>query len=478
MTDKEIVDYLRKKEEKYPVNEWVIQGRHIWPLIKMIMCAALSSEDTDGQLVARSQLNKILKKFGNYKDVLSGIDIGNETADVMIFHHNNARHLSLDDSSEFDTNLDPFTLMLEDKYNICSLEYMASSNHESFFRNSTVVDGVIQRAVLRSKFICSVDEKKVSLNGYEQFLGECEIGLKEKLSVINIYRTITFMNNIASFFAKIIRKKNIKLVIAGCGYGTDTAALFMACKDVGVKCMEVQHGLAAGNGHRWYSSWTKMPNDGARYEMLPDIYWCWSHEDESVLNSWVTGRHIVYVGGKPVYNVMNELEVLTKGNSFIPEKHLPNILFTLQPEVNYPEWIVEMIKDTCSEYNWIIRKHPRFDICQAKLIDMISNLPNVYIDGISSIMLEKLLMCADVHVTNHSAVVMDALEFGVKSIILTTEHADAFIEQIEANGAYEANKDNFISVLNLIIFNKKCVIKGLNDRQYENVKFIKEQLEN
>lgn len=478
MTDIDIVNFIARIEERYPVNNWVIHNRHVWPLVKMMICSALPSENDGGQPLVRSRVNKMMMKLGHYKNVLSRFYLDKEEADVMIFHHNIARHLSLDDSSMFDVNLDPFTIMFEGRYHICSLEYMAGNNHNNFFRSSTVVDGAIQRVMLRSKFIRDVDNKKVLLSGYEHFLDECGPRLEKALSVISIYRTITYMNSIASFFAKIIRKKKIKLVIAGCGYGTDTAALFMACKDAGVKCMEVQHGLAAGNGHRWYSSWTKMPQDGTRYEMLPDIYWCWSHEDEAVLNSWSGGLHTVYAGGKPIYSVMNELKKLTIGSSFTPKKQLPNILFTLQPNVNYPEWLVEVIKDTCNQYNWIIRKHPRFDNCQANLIDRISNIPNVYIDGISSIMLEKLLMCADVHITNHSAVAIDALEFNVKSIILSKKHIDCFSEQIKHRDVYVGhNRSNFTKLLkNILVQREENNIFEYNSRKTAALKFLDMQL--
>lgn len=448
MKDSEIVAYLKGIEGKYPVNEWIVSNRHIWPLVKMVICSTLSDSGASDLSRGKSRFNNLRSKVKRYKDIFSFIPNTSHDADVLIFHHNNARNLILDDGTEFDFNLDPFTIMLESECEIYSLEYMSGSNYVKTFRKSFKIDGYINRAHLFSKLNMGDSSAFIHLNKYDDFLNECSEELRGRLEKWKIYQSVVGMNRLSEIFLRMVKRKRIKFVICGCGYGTDTASLFMACKDAGIKCMEVQHGLAAGSGHRWYSSWTKMPTDGSRYEMLPDIYWCWTNRDAGVIESWAQGRHVVHVGKKPIYSVMRDVEEMTENHSFDLPNRNPCILFSLQPGIQYPEWINNVIRKTSINFNWIIRRHSRIDNTQEKLIQDLSGAKNVYINGIESVMLEKLLKQSNLHITNHSAVALDAIEFNVKSIILGSEYEELFSKEIMNGYVYPGYSES--TVINLI----------------------------
>lgn len=459
MKESEIVEYIGSIEDKFPVNEWKLYGRHIWPYIKMSLCNSLKDV---GESRERKEMDsyKGRSKLMHLKDAfLIPQKTTRQSADILIFHHNNARSIILDDGRTFDVNLDPFTLLLEKEYKIESLEYMSGCDHFNTFRPSYIVDGGLERVLLRSRIISKVRNNKIFINEqlpyYDEFINTLDEKIRAKFKKTNLCTQISYINLLSEYFAKIIKDKHIKFVIAGCGYGTDTAALFMACYDLKIKCMEVQHGIAGGSGHRWYTLWKRNPENGRRYEMLPDIYWCWGLADKVAIDSWGGDNHIAIFGHKPIHLVMDEVEELTKKTPFSVKNSKPNVLFSLQPEVNYPDWIVETIKETSIEYNWVIRRHPRNDECQEKMLHKIRSIPSVYIDGIDSIMLEKVIMHSDAHITNHSAVALDALEFGVKTIIIGSEYEDVFRSEIENEEMFLGlNKPQTILLLHKIIENK------------------------
>ena len=250
----------------------------------------------------------------------------------------------------------------------------------------------------------------------------------------------------------------------------------MACQRAGVTCMEVQHGVAGGAGHRWYSSWKKLPESGERYGMLPDLYWCWTKEDKDAIDSWSCGRHVAFQGGRPIQSVLNDLEPLTQKHPFPADNGKKSILFSLQPGVLYSEWLIDTIKGTCEQINWLIRKHPHLDQTQADFIRRISGLPNVHVDGMESILLEKLLAHVDLHLTSHSSVVMDALFWWVPSIILSEKYKQLYQKEIDAGMVvFCGNRESFEETLCEMLKKKKEPVNP-QDLRWQSEQFLEQQI--
>ena len=500
MRECEIVECIEEIERCYPVEQWRMEGRLVWPLVKTILCdylADYTAEDRTDSKEANHECGSAVPanepaasrngwaKLDHVKKALSpsGLLVRCEASDVMIFHHNNARNLLLDDGTAFDYNLDPFTLLLEDSHKILSLEYMAGSNHAVTFRPSSMMDGMLERAFLCARIRAKVKKsagsgENIDLPEYDSFLEQFSKQYPGEgdtlLSVQELRKQVLFMNRLSRAYAALLRKSGVRFVIAGCGYGLDTMSLFMACRDSGVKCMEVQHGLAAGAGHRWYTSWRKMPKDSQRYEMLPDCYWVWSESDAQVMNRWCQGIHTVIPGCKPISCVMDRMEALTKQKPFPIDNHKKNVLLSLQP-IPYPRWIKSVIEETCQQVNWIIRKHPRFEENQAAFLQSLGSLPNVYVEGMETILLEKILAKTSVHITSHSTVCVDALDFGVPSIIFGGEYADLFQKQIEEKQIFVGTHEQAMLDLLWQLTKQDHQVSGIQSRG-DRAKKLLEQL--
>lgn len=81
----------------------------------------------------------------------------------------------------------------------------------------------------------------------------------------------------------------------------------MACKRIGIKAVDVQHGRAGATGQKYYSRWTKFPKN-SNYEIMPDVFWTWTEADKRAIDKWETDKIIAYNGGKPIYATLNQLK--------------------------------------------------------------------------------------------------------------------------------------------------------------------------
>lgn len=474
MNDSAIVQLIGKIEDEFPVNEWKMCGRYIWPLVKMrivdIGYRDEFSNDTRKEKKAGS-LTKI-SRFISALLKISKIKSDRECK-VLILHNNISRTLKVDNGKRFDTVLDPFTLLLEPYCGILSFERMALSKYTNTFRETNIIEDIYKKAKVYSLFR-KKEDKEEKTQRYQEFVSSMPAAFQKDLQAEKIYSLIVYMNKVSAYLKNEIIKKKVKLAIAQCGYSINTAMLFLACKDAGIKCMEVQHGLAGGSGHSWYASWKKMPVSGEKYEMLPDIFWCWTRKDAETIEAWSQGRHIAYLGRKPIYSVINEVERMTTSRSFSVAKKHPSILFSLQPGVKYPEWIVSVIRRTSEKYNWLLRSHPCFDDAQAIIIQKVSDIPNVYVDSTDSILLEKILMQTRLHITHHSAVVLDALDYNIKSIILGKEHTELFSREIQSGDVYlGSNESVTIKLIEELCMNNNPENRRFNEIRDENICFLK-----
>jgi len=171
--------------------------------------------------------------------------------------------------------------------------------------------------------------------------------------------------------------------------------------------------------------------------------------------------------------VLGYVKKMTCGKEITTTNDNPIVLFTLQPGVRYPEWIVNVIKKTSYKYNWVIRKHPRYDASQDQLIQKVLHINNVYFENIESIMLEKILMKANVHITNHSSVVVDAIVFGVKSIILGIDHIEMFQKEIEEGLCYPGDsEETIIELIETICGSDKTGNQHLENYYMKNMIFL------
>ena len=87
---------------------------------------------------------------------------------------------------------------------------------------------------------------------------------------------------IASYFKRVLARVRPKLVFVTCWYATESMACILACNELGIPSIDIQHGIQ--EFHVAYARWNRVPNGG--YELLPTYFWCWSEAEASVIRGW------------------------------------------------------------------------------------------------------------------------------------------------------------------------------------------------
>lgn len=213
--------------------------------------------------------------------------------------------------------------------------------------------------------------------------------------------------------------------------------LCRAGKNKGVRIYDLQHGVISDE-HLWYGEKCRnMPaND------LPDGFLCWDESSAEALRKWAPQKDIdVRVVGNPwflrflVKDSGDSLvqEALITGQIFSNDK--PVILVSLQWGLDLyynhkgfngvmVDVLEKTILETADTYNWLLRLHPvqlrgpEKDRVQNYLARTFGHLTSVEWKKCSEIALPIVLQQVDLHITEHSTVVVEAGWMGIYSALL------------------------------------------------------------
>lgn len=241
------------------------------------------------------------------------------------------------------------------------------------------------------------------------------------------------------YFIEILTVLQPKVVFQVCYYYDLAMALNAACRKLGIKTVDIQHGKQ-GKYHGSYTHWCTVPAEG--FELLPDYFWCWGETSVAHIKKWLPSgseRHLAIVGGNRWLAkwMQNGYQYdLKEGSTLLGtlKEYDKAILVSLQPLVDLlPDALLEAIKQAPVSWKWLLRLHPRDkqkipELC-AKLHE--SDLEHVEVEASTSLPLYTLLGRATNHVTQWSSVCYEALQFRVPSVIIHPAGRSLFSEYIE-----------------------------------------------
>ena len=305
------------------------------------------------------------------------------------------------------------------------LSFNLSNSDQNGLRTNCIDQSFYHYCAKIYAFLSLISKSK---NSFYYDFDKCKLWCKRKslpcktLNLKKIYQHYYIIKYLKIKYSKLIRKYNLKICFVVCWYSNIGMALSWACRVLKRPCVDLQHGIAGACKSRIYSSWQRMPVSG--YEIMPSGYWCWTPEDAQAINIW--GKEIV----PPVRTVSggNIWQLLWRSNKqpkdifltseedyrFLRQKNL-NIFYTMQG-FEPPQILIELLKKSPKEWNWWIRCHPRAQNIKDLEIKLLNLHSRVNVQDTSRIQLPVLLENADIHITGWSAVICDALEWGLKSI--------------------------------------------------------------
>jgi hypothetical protein len=453
MKVEDIASYILDVESRFNVDEWTIDGIHIWPFIR-IQNYALLSYKTIAAAPVNTRSSAYLRQIVAAKVVASRaklMDSGKEVADqetdiiflsdgISFTRINKYWYHKLCDpiAAEFlKRGLNSYRLELS--HTFCIPRY----SHSKFIQPQ--IDNIIIKSLARSKILPGPFPNE-NWGDYDRFLSD-EIVKKNFLSIpskTEVRTKISKIIQLRSFFVTQLRTIKPKAAFVVNFYGDDQMAFILACKWLNIPVTDIQHGVQ-GPLHLGYGQWRKVPDKG--YAQLPDFFWVWSENEKRTIDGWShnSGAHKALVGGNLFGDLWRDqtselvLQLDKELEKAKPYKDKPLVLLTLSPHTESlmaETWMAVKESQTC--FNWLIRLHPSMVKDKKSISRAIRQMgiDHFEIDVSSDLPLFSLLRSVDIHVTSQSSCVIEASEFGVVSVISSEYGRSLYPDQIRNNEAF------------------------------------------
>lgn len=446
----DIFQYINDIEKKFPVSTWRIGDIDVWPIVRI----GLFYENNAAQSACNSFENnkvsfvvyRVKTLFKSLYNIIADYK-KNESihkADVVFLGFNATRTVKLSSGEMACQNLDMIKKELfQREISTCSLELLSSIHSKTprYTKSNLYINFEIikKRCIYYFKknkdsvYLPQIDEVRIYLQKNGVSISNCEDDvIRKKVNIIKAY---------SECFAKVLEYILPKMGVVVCWYSLINMAFLRECRKKGIPCVDIQHGAAGSTNHKAYSRWINVPIGG--YNTMPTNFWCWSDKDALAINEWyddAVGNHRAFVGGNytQAYLIKNDIgNVWKKKVEQIIQYDKIRILLTLQPGVVFPEWFTNYIISS-ENIQWLIRKHPVMDTIQQEFINKVKQKDNVEYEVASNCPLVILLEVCHLHITSYSSVVLEAEEYGVKSVLLNQVGMDAYQDSISRGTCYFA----------------------------------------
>lgn len=453
----QIIDFINKVEMEFPVNEWTINGIHIWPLIRIQVAYNIAVENIFNNIEEKNS------KTNNEDELMDREDEINQSK-YWLDEQTDVIFLSLTDTSRefidgilYDRLCDP---LIEEfhRINHSSLILNYSLKYDNRFPTNSASVNIREHIDNIVSCIHSENSFKYELNEFDKFnsmlkefyrLNDLNIPI---LDVKTLKNQAIKIREIANYFKVIFSKTKPSLGFIVCYYDLIGMAFNLACREVGITSVDIQHGHQ-GDFHWAYSSWNNIPKDG--YELLPSFFWCWGDEGVRTIKNWNKDHiqyHNVIKGGNPWIDMWKTTNSKLANYynqqiaNILPKQHdVVNILFTLQPLYGIEQWVIKAIENSPDSWYWWIRFHPRTEAKEKiEIENKINSLTskNVEIKFATELPLLAWLNYIDVHVTGWSTCVIEAEAYDVSSVVIHMNGAEHYLAQIEKGLVIPAYKSN------------------------------------
>ncbi len=241
-----------------------------------------------------------------------------------------------------------------------------------------------------------------------------------------------------------LRPRALSLV---CYYYSIGMAVVWACREQGVRTIELQHG-ANGDHHCCYTHWTVLPDGG--YAPLPDIFMTWGRTSiDHVIRWWPHDNHPhrMMIGGRPGFAASAEWDAnraaAVETLAPLKARHRRTILIALSLESIAPLF-ADMIERAPRDWLWLIRCHPRISQdkvpgCTPAEVEAIltgRGLTNFETHVVTRVFLSSVLPYVDHLVTRESSCWMEASSFGIPTTFIDSQARGSYTSAIEERRAY------------------------------------------
>lgn len=464
-------------EQRFDVENWEIDGVKLWPFIRienfmLLSFKALGAKPSTTRSyryafkIVKSKFDYLYARISDFKKGTKS----KKNTDI-VFLSDGMSYINLNDKW-YNKFCDPIASEFSAK-GFTSVRFDLSHNFYIPLYSPSIfiqpqIDNIIIKLLVWSKIVVPkfANEKWGDFEVFitDSFVNENFISIPSKKS---IRKKIAKINKLKNFHIKKLKKINPKLGFVVNFYGDDQMAFTLACKELNIPTVDIQHGVQ-GPLHLSYGNWSKVPATG--YTQMPNYFWVWSNNEKEAIDEWshtIEGNNAVVVG-----NLFSQLwkdnasEMVVdfdrKFENLKKDKTKESVLMTLSPHTDSlmsETW--EVIKKTQHDYNWFIRLHPGMVKDISSITDQLSQLgiTQYEISESTRLPLQTILRNVDAHITCQSSCVIEAANFGVLSIITSEYGQSLYKDQIVSQEAFFVKKvDDIILELNSVVNKKKVLI--------------------
>lgn len=494
ISHKQFFDVIDSVERLLDRDDWKVSDVDIWPIIKIyysyfVLTQLIDNRDSQIQKF-QGKISKGLRGFEIFRKSLCArfVDKSNNEklrkTDILIFVQSSTRYfknLGFWYSPYSDTLQAGLASKGLDSV-VCETTEDAKFLFPRFGRSLLIQRKLILNMIIAKAKSMIFPTKLKGCTNWDRFskIIEEELGpeFRPNSSKINFHINNLFQQ--LPFFSKLLESTDCKVCVMSGYYSSTMFALIKACRAIGVKTVEIQHGVQ-GDAHLAYRSWYNLPTDHTN--IMPDYFWTWSIREKEIIDNWAdstAGRHKAFVGGNPcltIYNKKGE-NIVTKnefkGYEFPSGKVSKVILFTCQAFENLSEAVIKSIQIR-PDFGWVFRIHPQYWQTEKSIRAQCENegLKNIVIDKGELLPLSSALLCSTVHMTEFSSSVIEAAAVGLHSIIIHPYGRELYADLIEVGAAsYIDGYDDILKKIDSIsssiksdfaLANEKAFIEGVSE---------------
>ena len=449
---REFVEWMRGAEADFPVTSWRVRGIHVWPLIRLSLSASTFHLGSPGHSLGAGWR----RLGGNVAQGLAGwaktyISDGRanrrpwEPADAVFLASSVGRR-PLVDGKRYDVRSGPFVELLT-RFGVRPLVWEMSPYGDYNVPRYTP-SFLVQPHLIGLRAACQalpLGNDRVELERYDRFLARVrDTGLRfAHADVLRIRRDLLFLRRLAAKFAGWLRRSRPRLGFVA-GTGLPEQAFCLACRELGITSVEVQHGVQ-GDLHPSYGSWFAVPPEG--WETRARVFWSWDEESAAAINRWAVcapDRHVAMVGGDPWREMWLDdgSELAQSAGELIEERKRAvagerHILVTLSSRGDIvPAAVLDAVRSSPPNWRYWFRLH---QVDQAaRRLEAARALGPLGVDlelmaFATEAPLHALLRHLDCHITvSLSTVVTEAAALGVLSIACGREAPDYYPAEMAA----------------------------------------------
>ncbi len=475
MTLKERIEIIRAIEDRLDVTALTYKGLYAWPHIRHVFSRQLRHPgkykmEPVGNLTryARQVCEQFYKPDSFVPFLTHAQQRYNHLARLiqhgpvdLLFFSRVENYVDRFEGQYYNRFLDPMIEWIQGQYTWIKVELSADRTEATLPRKvpTTLLDNELyvrwgaNRSVMRAfqhdgagPGIAGAEALLKALAPYRTALsfdaGQCAIDLEKFI-------------HLREYFKDLLGVLRPRVVFVVCYYSLWGTALCMACRQLGIPAVDVQHGQHS-RYHAMYCHWASIPDRG--YEMLPDYFWTWGRE--TVDNMMQTRadpltRHIPVVGGNRW--LAKWLEPDEQSPALDPQAHRyfdrlgsyeKIVLVTLQPiDEPMPEHLIEAMKAAPRSWFWMIRLHPKQSgQVRAFSENVVKITPCAEVSECTRLPLYALLQKADHHVTRTSSTCYEALYFGLQTTLIDEDGLGAYRSYVEqGHFNYAGDADTLIT---------------------------------